>query len=62
MPEDDELLTYIIFAETYGWSPKDIEHLSWDKVIKLRVLVEEIAKEKSAQLSNVGGGFRNFKL
>lgn len=62
IPEDDELLTYIVFAEAYGWSPKDIDNLDWDKVIKLRILVMEIMKEKSKKLSNIGGGMKRFNL
>ena len=54
-PEDDELMTYILFAEAYGWSPKDIEHLEWDKVIKLRVLVTELMEKKKKEMKRVGG-------
>ena len=62
IPEDDELMTYIVFAEAYGWSPKDIEDLEWDKVIKLRELVIEIMKEKNSQMKKVGGDLKGFKL
>jgi len=48
-------MTYIIFAEAYGWSPRDIEYLEWDKIIKLRELVVEIMNEKQSQMKKVGG-------
>ena len=61
-PEDDELMTYILFAEAYGWSPKDIEDLSWDKVVKLRHLVMEVMKEKNEKLSMSNNDLRRLGL
>jgi len=54
-PEDDELMTYIIFAEAYGWSPRDIENRPWSKVIKLRELVLEMMRMKRQEIERSTG-------
>jgi len=52
-------MTYILFAEAYKWSPRDIENLEWDKVAKLRYLVEKIMEKKRENL-DIGGDLLGF--
>lgn len=44
--EMEMLLTYALFAEQWGWTPKDVNELDADMVMKLRYLLLELLKEK----------------
>ena len=40
------MLTYFLFAEHWGWTPKEVDELDVDLVYKLRYLLLEVLKEK----------------
>lgn len=44
--EHERLMTYMLFAECWGWTPKEVDELDVDIVFKLRHLLMELSKEK----------------
>ena len=60
--EDDVLLTYFLFGKVFGWSPRDIENLEWDMVMKLRILVQEYLEHTKGDIGNVGGDLGRMGL
>ncbi len=44
--EKDRILTYLLFAEAWGWTPRQVDELYYDEVIKLAYLLKELNKEK----------------
>lgn len=44
--EHERLMTYMLFAECWGWTVKEVDELDVDIVFKLRHLLMELSKEK----------------
>lgn len=54
--EGERLLTYFLFAERWGWTPKQVDEIDHDVVMKLREMlleVQEMERQEREKLSNV---------
>lgn len=47
----EKYLLYLLFAETWGWTPAEVDEMDTETVYIMKTLLEEINKEKNRQLS-----------
>ena len=49
---EERIMTYFIFAEYWGWTPKQVDELDVDVLYKLRFLLAESVKERAKPKRN----------
>lgn len=47
--EHEILVTYFLFAEYWGWTPKQVDELDVDVVLALRYMLTEMIKEREKE-------------
>lgn len=50
---EDDALTKYLFAKYFGWTPEQVDRMSYADVLIFRKLIEVEAKEKELMLSKV---------
>jgi len=51
--EEDDALTKYLFAKYFGWTPKQVEKMSYRDVLIFKKLIEVEAKEKEYMMSKM---------
>ena len=51
--EEERYLTYYLFAKQFGWTPQQVDKLSYKDVVILRKLIEIEAKEREYMMSKM---------